>query len=179
MDFMVNLPASEPGQPKYLWVIIDRLTKLVTLETMESMDATACAQRFLSCHHRHHGLPRSIVSDRGTNWTSRLWTRLCELAGIKQRLSTAYHPQSDEGPERLKQEIQAYLRCQRERKGLTDSGSAGRARPSREPKQQVSSATAARPQVSHQVVDRSPLTLAGRRRGGRRGRLGGFRHRLR
>jgi len=75
------------------------------------MEAEACAQRFLDCHYRFHGMPTSIVSDRGSNWTSRFWRRLCKLAGIKQQLSTAYHPETDGGPERANQEIQAYLRC--------------------------------------------------------------------
>lgn len=56
-------------------------------------------------------MPHSIVSDRGSNWTGRFWRRFCVLAGIKQRLSTAYHPQTDGGPERTNQEIEAYLRA--------------------------------------------------------------------
>jgi hypothetical protein len=56
-------------------------------------------------------MPRSIVSDRGSNWTSKFWRTFCDLAGIQQRLSTAYHPQTDGGPERANQEIQAYLRA--------------------------------------------------------------------
>lgn len=111
MDFITDLPASNKSGSKYLWVIVDRLTKATTLEPMTSMKAEACAERFLTCHYRFHGWPSSIVSDRGSNWVSRFWRRLCELAGIKQLLSTAYHPQTDGGPERRNQEIQAYLRC--------------------------------------------------------------------
>ncbi|OAQ57986.1 Pol [Purpureocillium lilacinum] len=75
------------------------------------MDAEVCAQRFLQCHYRFHGMLRSIVSDRGSNWLSRFWKRFCKPARITQRLSTAYHPQTDGGPERTNQEIQAYLRA--------------------------------------------------------------------
>ncbi|KAF4483003.1 Transposon Ty3-I Gag-Pol polyprotein [Colletotrichum fructicola Nara gc5] len=109
MDFITDLPLTDKGE-RYLWVIIDRLGKGVTLEAMESMEAEACAERFLSCHFRFHGVPTSIVSDRGSNWTSRFWRQFCKLLGIEQRLSTAYHPQTDGGPERMNQEIQAYLR---------------------------------------------------------------------
>ncbi|KAM4063807.1 integrase core domain-containing protein [Hirsutella rhossiliensis] len=56
-------------------------------------------------------MPRSIVSDRGSNWLSRFWKRFCRLAGVTQKLSTAYHPQTDGGPERMNQEIEAYLRA--------------------------------------------------------------------
>lgn len=111
MDFITDLPPSGKDNNRYLLVITDRLGKGVILEAMPSMDAEACAQRMLHCFVRFHGLPRSIVSDRGSNWTSRFWKKLCELVGIQQRLSTAYHPQTDGGPERLNQEIEAYLRA--------------------------------------------------------------------
>ncbi len=111
MDFITDLPPTGPSKSRYLWVIVDRLTKAVTLEAMDTMDAEACAERFLQCHYRFHGMPRSIVSDRGSNWLSRFWKRFCKLAQITQRLSTAYHPQTDGGPERTNQEIQAYLRA--------------------------------------------------------------------
>ncbi|KAM4063727.1 reverse transcriptase (RNA-dependent DNA polymerase) [Hirsutella rhossiliensis] len=81
MDFITDLPPTGPSKARYLWVIVDRLTKAVTLER-----------------------PRS-------NWRSRFWKRFCRLAGVTQKLSTAYHPQTDGGPERMNQEIEAYLRA--------------------------------------------------------------------
>ncbi|KAM4064623.1 integrase core domain-containing protein [Hirsutella rhossiliensis] len=111
MDFITDLPPTGPSKARYLWVIVDRLTKAVTLEVMDNMEAEPCANRFLQCHYRFHGMPRSIVSDRGSNWLSRFWKRFCRLAGVTQKLSTAYHPQTDGGPERMNQEIEAYLRA--------------------------------------------------------------------
>jgi transposase InsO family protein len=108
MDFMTDLPDSEGN--KYLWVIKDRLSKCVALEAMSGMKAEECAEKFLDCWVKHHGLPRAITSDRGTNWTSSFWKELCRLTGVKQRLSSGYHPQTDGGPERLNQDVQAYLR---------------------------------------------------------------------
>lgn len=111
MDFMTDLPPTGPEKATNLLVIHDRLTKAVTLEAMASIDAEACAQRFLNCHVRFHGFPRTIVSDRGSNWTSKFWRRMCKLVDTKQLLSTAWHPQTDGGPERVNQEVQAYLRA--------------------------------------------------------------------
>jgi len=108
MDFMTDFPESDGC--KYLWVIKDRLSKTVALEAMSSMKAEECAEKFLDCWVKHHGLPRAITSDRGTNWTSSFWKELCRLLGVKRRLSSAYHPQTDGGPERLNQDAQAYLR---------------------------------------------------------------------
>lgn len=110
IDFMTDLPAAD-GQPQNLMVITDRLSKNIILEAMTTMDAEACAQKFLQCFYRFHGFPRAITSDRGGNWISDFWKRLCELVGIQQRLSTAFHPQTDGATERANQEIQAYLRA--------------------------------------------------------------------
>ncbi|KAM4057343.1 integrase core domain-containing protein [Hirsutella rhossiliensis] len=75
------------------------------------MEAEACAERFLWCFARYHWWPDAITSDRGSNWVGRFWRHMCKLLGIDQQLSTAYHPQTDGGPERMNQEVQAYLRA--------------------------------------------------------------------
>jgi hypothetical protein len=111
IDFMTELPAENKGDPRYLMVITDRLLKGTTLEAMNTMEAEACAERFLQCHYRFHGFPRAITSDRGSNWVGRFWTKLCELVGMEQRLSTAFHPETDGATERMNQEVQAYLRA--------------------------------------------------------------------
>lgn len=84
IDFMVELPESN-GKTNIM-VITDRLLKSVTLEPMDKIDAESCAKIFLACHWRLHGFPKAITSDRGTNWTSRFWKRLCELVKIEQGL---------------------------------------------------------------------------------------------
>jgi transposase InsO family protein len=108
MDFMTDLPESQGN--RYLWVIKDRLSKWVVLVAMPSMKAEDCAEMFMECWVKHHGLPGAITSDRGTNWTSTFWKTLCQLLGVQQRLSSGYHPQTDGGSERLNQDVQAYLR---------------------------------------------------------------------
>ncbi|KAI0992598.1 hypothetical protein K3495_g15587 [Podosphaera aphanis] len=108
---MTELPAEKKGDPRYLMVITDRLLKSVTLEAMNSMYAEECAERFLQCHYRFHGFPRAITSDRGSNWVGDFWRSLCKLAGIEQRLSTAFHPETDGATERMNQEVLSYLRA--------------------------------------------------------------------
>lgn len=61
---MTDLPAREKGDPRFLMVIRDRLTKGVTLEAMNTMKAEDCAERFVQCHYRFHGFPSAITSDR-------------------------------------------------------------------------------------------------------------------
>ena len=111
IDFMTDLPAREKGDPRFLMVIKDRLTKGVTLEAMDTMKAEACAERFVQCHYRFHGFPSAITSDRGSNWVGDFWRHLCKLVDIEQRLSTAFHPETDGSTERANQEVIAYLRA--------------------------------------------------------------------
>ncbi|KAI0995426.1 hypothetical protein K3495_g12752 [Podosphaera aphanis] len=111
IDFMTELPQKTSEDPRYLMVICDRLLKSMTLEAMTTMDADRCAETFVQCHFRFHGFPKFITSDRGSNWTSDFWTRLCQLVKIERRLSTAFHPETDGTTERANQEVQAYLRA--------------------------------------------------------------------
>lgn len=75
------------------------------------MDWTAerLAQAFLEHVWRDKGLPDSIVSDRGSLFTSKFWSALCFHLKIKQRLSTAFHPQTDGQTERQNQTLKQYL----------------------------------------------------------------------
>jgi len=57
-----------------------------------------------------HGLPESIVSDRGVQFAAGMMKELNNLLGIQTKLSTAYHPQTDGQTERVNQELEQYLR---------------------------------------------------------------------
>jgi hypothetical protein len=109
MDFITALPEAEGCQ--YLWIIKCRLCKWVYLIATETMEAELCAKVFLRFFVANHGWPNSIVSDRGSNWVSRFWGTLCGLMGVERKLSTAYHPQTDGGTERVNQDVEAYLRA--------------------------------------------------------------------
>jgi len=43
----------------------------------------------------HYGLPSKIISDRDPRLTTDLFKKLCHTFGVKQNMSTAYHPQTD------------------------------------------------------------------------------------
>ena len=110
MDFMTDLPQETPESPRYLLVITDRLSKYIQLEAMATMQAEDCAQRFVEVWWRFRGFPSSIITDRGSDWLGKFWSKLCQLTRMEQLLSTAHHPQTDGGTERANQEVQAVLR---------------------------------------------------------------------
>ena len=76
-----------------------------------TIDAPGLAEVIIDVVVRHHGLPDSIVSDRGSVFTSKFWSSLCYFLGIKRRLSTAFHPQTDRQTERQNSTMEAYLRA--------------------------------------------------------------------
>ena len=57
----------------------------------------------------HHGLPNSIVTDRSLVFTSKFWSSLCYFFGVKQKLSTAFHSQTDGQTKRQNSTMEAYL----------------------------------------------------------------------
>ena len=59
---------------------------------------------------RLHGVPEAIISDRGTQFTAKLFRKVWEQLGTNLRLSTAYHPQSDGQTERVNRELEQQLR---------------------------------------------------------------------
>jgi len=111
MDFITELPLSEGCDQ--LWVIIDRFTKMAHFLPLrkEGKSAADLAVIFAREVWKHHGLPTDIVSDRDSRFTSETWKEFLQLLGIRSRMSTAFHPQTDGQTERLNQTIEAYLRA--------------------------------------------------------------------
>jgi transposase InsO family protein len=60
---------------------------------------------------RLHGIPKTIVSDRGTQFVARFWEQLHESLGTKLIRSSSYHPQTDGQTERVNQIVEDMLRA--------------------------------------------------------------------
>lgn len=110
VDFIVELPESQ--RCTRLCVITDRLGKGTILFPVpkEQFGAEGFAKLFMQNYVRLHWLPRSLVSDRDTQFVNAFWKEVCHLLKIERRLSTAYHPETDGSTERRNQEVEAYLR---------------------------------------------------------------------
>ena len=84
MDFVTGLPWSEGYDA--IWVVADILTKLrhfVPCRTTTS--ANDLADLFITHIFRSRGLPDEIISDRGPQFASEFWQRLCERLKIQPR----------------------------------------------------------------------------------------------
>lgn len=109
MDFVGPLPADEGFD--YLLTITDRLGADVRLiPCHKDLSAERCAALFFDNWYCENGLPLEIVSDRDKLFVSRFWAALHRLTGIKLKLSSAFHPQTDGASERTNKTVVQALR---------------------------------------------------------------------
>lgn len=95
MDFMTQLPTTTSGHDAVV-VIVDRLTKRGRfMATRTDAMAVDTARLFCAFYQRLHRLPSTIVSDRDTKFTSKLWKQIMALQGTRLQLSTAFRPSTD------------------------------------------------------------------------------------
>jgi len=104
VDFITKLPLAQ-GYNSIL-VVVDRLTKMVHfIPTTEKTLAEELARLFRDNMWKLHGLPESIISDRGPQFVAGLMRKLDEMLGIKSKLLMAFYPQTNEQTERVNQEL--------------------------------------------------------------------------
>ena len=105
VDFTMDLPVSN-GYDTIL-VVIDRFSKegrfIPCNKDVTALD-TACL--YLNHVWKIHGLPTTIVSDRGLQFAAKVMQELCKLLGIQSKLSTAFHLQTDGQMEWLNRDLQ-------------------------------------------------------------------------
>jgi len=91
-------------------VVCDRLSKMTHfVATTEGISVEGLARLFWDNVWKLHGLPESVVSDRGPQFIAELTKELNRMLGIKTKLSTAFHPQTDGQTKRMNQELEQYL----------------------------------------------------------------------
>ncbi|KAK3550598.1 hypothetical protein QTP70_000675 [Hemibagrus guttatus] len=109
VDFITDLPAS--GGYTCILVIVDRFSKSCRLIPLPRPPTALETAAYLFNHvFRYYGLPEDIVSDRGPQFTSRVWRAFCKRLGVTVSLSSGYHPQTNGQTERKIQEVGRFLR---------------------------------------------------------------------
>ncbi|KAI5116065.1 hypothetical protein M0805_001230 [Coniferiporia weirii] len=110
MDFITDLPLSNHYDSIMVVVDHDSSKGIVLIPCTKTLDALGTAKLYHDNVYKRFGLPKHIISDRGPQFASQVFQTLCTRLGIKSKLSTAYHPQTDGQMERTNQEVEAYLR---------------------------------------------------------------------
>ena len=113
-DLIINLMTGIPEVHGHnaICCVVDRLSKeRHYIATTKELYAERLANLFLKHIWKHHGLPSSIVSNRGSQFISDFWGFLCKRLGITIQLLTAWHPETNGQTERVNSVIEQYLRA--------------------------------------------------------------------
>jgi transposase InsO family protein len=109
MDYK-DFPKDRHGFDRIL-VFIDRLGKdSVSIPCHQDIDARGTATLFVQWIYRFGHTPETIVSDRGPQFVSSFWDEFCRIIGVRIKLSTAYHKQTDGQTEIMNKYIDQRLR---------------------------------------------------------------------
>jgi hypothetical protein len=115
IDLITGLLPSTIGVTKpadAILVIIDRFMKIAKYFLVrKTLDASQLAQILVTRIVKDFGTPKSIVSDRGSIFTSAFWSSLYYYMKTKHQLSTIYYPQTDGQIKRQNQVLEYYLYC--------------------------------------------------------------------
>ena len=109
IDCVGPLPKTKAGH-QYLFTIMCSSTRYPEAIPLRSINADKISDSLIEFFSRY-GLPKSIQSDQGTNFTSKLFNQVLKKLNIKHVTSTAYHPQSQGALERYHQTLKTMLRA--------------------------------------------------------------------
>lgn len=109
LDFVGPLPEDDGFD--YLLTITDRLGADIRLiPCRKDVTAERVAALFFDHWYCENGLPRTITSDHDKLFISRFWSALHELTGVKLRLSSSFHPETNGSSERTNKTVIQCLR---------------------------------------------------------------------
>jgi hypothetical protein len=110
MDLMGSYVKSYPGGYSSILVIIDDFTKWVEIVPLKDATAVRIGKVLEESIFGRYGMPKTFVSDNGTNFTSNIMAYLCGQWKVKQRFTSPYHPQSNL-TERANRTIETMIRA--------------------------------------------------------------------
>lgn len=117
MDLVTGLPISDTYDA--ILVVVDHLTKMIQpIPCNTTTESEELAKLYLQHFWKLHGIPNSIVSDRGTQFTFNFWKHLCLKLKIKTRLYSPFHPATDGQTQHfnsiMKQNLSSFLSYQQD-----------------------------------------------------------------
>ena len=90
---LVSMPTSNGFS--YLLTAVDRFSRWPVAVPLSNISASTVADAFAQGIVSNYGIPASITTDNGSQFSSALWTQLMQTWGIKSHFTTAYHPESN------------------------------------------------------------------------------------
>jgi len=110
MDLITDLPKSQ-GFDSVLTIVDQGCSKAAKfIPCNKTIDGPGVANEYLKHLVPWFGLPKRIISDRDPRFTSTFAHEMCRALGIRQNLSTAFHPRTDGQTERMNAWLEQYLR---------------------------------------------------------------------
>ena len=109
IDILGELPRTPRGH-RYLLVMTDRYSKLTRTVPLRKITAETVAQAFITHWVFVYGAPVKLLSDNGSQFTSRFFLAVCKILSIESVFTTAYHPQTNGQVERFNRTLVSTLR---------------------------------------------------------------------
>ena len=109
MDFIVGLSLTARRHDS-IFLVVDTLTKSAHfIPVRMTYQAPDIARVFISEIVRLHGVPKKIISNRGSVFTGRFWMSFQEALGTQLNFSMTYHPETNRQTERTNQTLEDML----------------------------------------------------------------------
>ena len=109
VDLVGPLPPSDGFT--HLLTIVDRFSRWPEAVPLNDISTVACARALIYHWISRFGIPMDMSSDRGSQFTSQLWSSVAKLLGITLHHTTAYHPQANGLVERFHRHLKTSLRA--------------------------------------------------------------------
>ncbi|KAL6485488.1 hypothetical protein MHYP_G00048800 [Metynnis hypsauchen] len=104
LDFVTSLPPSRGNT--VILVLVDRFSKACKFVALPKLPCAKETVELLLQHMvRVHKMPSNLVSDRGSQFSSRFWKAFCWLMGPSVSHSSGFHPESNSQTERINQDL--------------------------------------------------------------------------
>ena len=109
MDILGPLPKTKHGR-RFILVVTDRFTKLAKTVSLRTITSLSVAKAFCDCWIFNYGIPKVVLTDNGSQFTSGFFRRVCRILGINKVFTSEYHPQTNGQAERYNRTLLAALR---------------------------------------------------------------------
>ncbi|XP_048252488.1 uncharacterized protein LOC125380443 [Haliotis rufescens] len=109
VDILGPLPQTKDGH-KYVLVAVDSFSRWIEAFPLHTQDAVEVATKLFNEVFTRYGAPRTLVTDRGRQFTSKLVNAICEIFEVKHHFTSSYHPQTNGMVERRNSTIAQALK---------------------------------------------------------------------